>query len=132
MVSEWVRPVPDAGVLRLLSEMDEDRTYLSVVTIAELRFGIEQLRASARRSRLERWLTIDLADRFADRILGADVVVAHLWGGLLAKGRSVDRPLSAMDALLAATAQARGLTLVTRNVSDFRALGIELLNPWDA
>ena len=130
VVSEWVRPSPDPGVARFLAELDEDRAFLSVVTIAELRFGIERLKAGVRRSRLEQWVTVELAERFAGRVLGVDVALAELWGVVLARGRTLGRPLSAMDALIAATASAHALTIVTRNVADFQPLGLSLHNPW--
>lgn len=130
VVSEWVRPRPDAGVIRFLEALDEDRVYLSVATLAELRLGIEQLGAGARRSALERWLSTDLVERFAGRVLVVDTAVAELWGRCLARGRSLGRPISVMDALVAATARLHGLTLVTRNVADFRPLELSLHNPW--
>ena len=130
VVSEWVRPSPDPGVARFLAELDEDRAFLSVVTIAELRFGIERLKAGVRRSRLEQWVTVELAERFAGRVLGVDVALAELWGVVLARGRTLGRPLSAMDALIAATASAHALTIVTRNVADFQPLDLPLYNPW--
>ena len=130
VVSEWVRPSPDPGVARFLAELDEDRAFLSVVTVAELRFGIERLKAGVRRSRLEQWVTVELAERFAGRVLGVDVALAELWGVVLARGRTLGRPLSAMDALIAATASAHALTIVTRNVADFQPLGLSLYNPW--
>ena len=130
VVSEWVRPSPDPGVARFLAELDEDQAFLSVVTIAELRFGIARLKAGARRSRLQQWVSVELAKRFAGRVLGVDVALAELWGVLIARGRSLGRPLSAMDALIAATASAHALTIVTRNVGDFQPLGLSLHNPW--
>ena len=130
VVSEWVRPRPDPGVARFLAELDEDRAFLSVVTIAELRFGIERLKPGARRSRLQQWVTVELAERFAGRVLGVDVALAELWGVVLARGRTLGRPLSALGALIAATASAHALTIVTRNVADFQPLGLSLHNPW--
>ena len=130
VVSEWVRPRPDPGVIRFLEALDEDRAFLSVATLAELRLGIDQLGAGARRATLERWLSGDLVERFAGRVLGVDAALSDVWGRYLARGRSSDRPMSVMDALVAATARLHGLTLVTRNVADFKSAEISLHDPW--
>ncbi|MFO1426424.1 MAG: type II toxin-antitoxin system VapC family toxin [Steroidobacteraceae bacterium] len=132
VVSEWVRPRPDPGVIRFLEALDEDRVFVSVATLAELRLGIGQLDAGPRRSALERWLSGDLVERFSGRVLGVDAPLAEVWGLCLARSRTRGRPISVMDALLAATARLHGLTLVTRNVSDFRSMEIGLHNPWTA
>lgn len=131
IVSEWTKPRPDAGVVRWLAKVDEDRVFLSVVTLAELRFGVERMPTGARRDRLDRWLSDELPRRFEHRIAVVTAELADLWGRLLARGQSVGRPISSMDALIAATAVQQELTLVTRNVSDFEALDIPLVNPWD-
>lgn len=119
-------------MLAWLADLDEDRAFVSVVTLAELRHGIERLAVGGRRERLESWLRDDLPERFEGRILPIDIAVAHAWGRVMARARAAGRPISAMDAALAATAETRGLTLVTRNTADFAVLGPDLLNPWDA
>ncbi len=126
-----MRPRPDPGVVRFLGEADEDRLFLSVITLAEIRFGIEQLKAGSRRARLERWLGGELTDRFAGRILSVDATIADACGVMLSRARRAGKPLGTMDALIAATAVDRSLTVVTRNVSDFRSLGVELHDPWE-
>jgi len=131
VVSEWVRPRPDDGVMAWLAEADEDRVFISVVTLAELRHGIERLPLSSRRNRLDVWLTDQLPARFETRVLTIDADVANSCGHIMARGQAVGRPVATMDAFIAATAEQRGLTLVTRNVTDFEALGIRLLNPWN-
>lgn len=132
VVSEWVRPRPDAGVVAWLADVDEDRVHLSVASLAEIRHGIERLPEGRRRDRLARWLGEDLPTRFEGRILDVDREVADAWGGMLARGQRTSRPLSVIDACFAATAEQHGLTLVTRNLSDFAKLGIDLLDPWNS
>ena len=130
VVSEWTKPRPNPGVVEWLDQVSEDDVFLSVVTFAELRRGIERLPASARRKRLDEWLRSDLPIRFEGRIAPVDGAVADEWGRLVARREADGRPFNAMDALIAATAQVHELTLVTRNISDFKASLKSLLNPW--
>jgi len=129
-VSEWVRPRPDPGIVRWLDEVDEDRTYLSVITLGELRKGVDRLADGRRRGRLDQWLTIELPDRFAGRLLSVDAAVAGRWGRLLARAEHTGRAVAAVDALIAATADVHSLKVVTRNVGHFRDAGVEVVSPW--
>lgn len=130
IVSEWTKPRPNAGVVKWLAEVDEDEVFLSVVTFAELRHGIERLPAGARRRRLDEWFRSELPLRFEGRIVGVDGAIADEWGRLVARREARGRPIHAMDALIAATAEVHGLTLVTRNTEDFQMSVKSLLNPW--
>jgi toxin FitB len=130
VLSEWAKLRPDTGVIAWLAEADEDRVFISVVTIAELRHGIERLPAGARRNRLDIWLSEQVPARFDARVLSIDVETADTWGRVVVRGQASGRPVGTMDAFIAATAERHDLTLVTRNVSDFDVLGIRLLNPW--
>lgn len=130
VVSEWTKPRPDPGVTNWLADMDEDRIFLSVVTLAELRHGIERLSPGARRDRLDAWLTEEMPLRFEERLLDVDAETANMWGRVMALGQAAGRPPGAMDAFIAAVVLRHDMTLVTRNVSDFDALGIRYLNPW--
>ncbi len=130
VVSEWTKPRPNAGVMNWLATTDEDRVFLSVVTIAELRHGIERLATGRRRSRLDEWLRDELVLRFEGRVLPVGTRIAEAWGRLVAGLEAQGRPINAMDALLAATAEQHTLTLVTRNESDFEAAVKSILNPW--
>jgi predicted nucleic acid-binding protein len=115
-----------------LADADEDRIFISVVTLAELRHGIERMPAGARRERLDIWLTEQLPLRFEQRVLAVDTGVADAWGRLMAREQAAGRLPGTMDAFIAATAERHDLTVVTRNVADFRALGVRLLNPWSS
>jgi predicted nucleic acid-binding protein len=130
VVSEWVKPQPNAGVVRWLYETDEDRFFLSVITLAELRFGVERLTPGARRNRLDVWIREELAARFEGRILAVDETIANMWGQVLARSEAEGRRMNLMDCFLAATAKAHKLTLVTRNRRDFSGSGCELIDPW--
>ena len=130
VVSEWTRPRPDAGVVRWLAEADEDLLFLSVITLAELRRGVERMTPGSRRTRLEDWLTTDMRLRFEHRVVAVDEDIADQWARVVAQSEAIGRPISSMDAFLAATAIQRDLTMVTRNVSDFARLGLSITNPW--
>jgi predicted nucleic acid-binding protein len=130
VVSEWTKPRPDSGVVAWLADVDEDRVFVSVVTLAELRYGIERMPSGARRNRLDAWVTEELPARFEARVVPVDAEIADIWGRVMTRGKNGGRPVGAMDAFIAATAERHHLTLVTRNVSDFDSLGIPLINPW--
>jgi predicted nucleic acid-binding protein len=129
VVSEWVKPQPNLSVIAWLDEVDEDRVFLSVITLTELRYGIARLAAGKRRKRLEDWLKHELPLRFEGRVLDIDPAVANACGELMARQETIGRRLEAMDAYLAATAEVYGMTLVTRNDTDFEGI-VSSLNPW--
>ena len=130
VVSEWTKPRPNPGIIEWLAQVDEGEVFLSVVTFAELRHGIERLPVGARRRRLDEWLRGELPLRFEGRIVLVDGAIADEWGRLVARHDVRGRPIQAMDALIAATAQVHALTLVTRNASDFQTSVKSVLNPW--
>jgi hypothetical protein len=130
VVSEWVKPRPNPGVVEWLADSNEDQVFLSVVTLAELRHGIERMRAGRRQKRLGAWLENELPMRFEGRILSIDAAIADACGKLAARSEALGRPIEAMDAFLAATAEVHHLTLVTRNTAHFHSLVKALLNPW--
>jgi predicted nucleic acid-binding protein len=130
VISEPMKARPNAGVLAWLGEVDEDCVFLSVVTITELRYGIERLATGKRRDRLDDWLRKDLGLRFEGRILPVDLGIADACGRLVARSESLGRPIEPRDAFIAATAEVHGLTLVTRNASDFEPTLKAIVTPW--
>ena len=128
-VSEWVKPRPNPGLVAWMDSADEDRIFLSVISLAELRYGIERMAQGRRRRRLDDWLQHELPMRFEGRILTVNASIADAWGNTVSRSEAVGRPISVMDAFLAATAEIHHLTLVTRNVSHFPLLK-NILNPW--
>lgn len=130
VVSEWVKPRPEPRVVDWLAAVDEDRVFLSVVTIGELRHGIDRLPAGRRRARLEEWLRHDLLERFEGRVLSIDAAVADAWGAIVARRDRTGRPISVMDAFMAAAAEVHSLTLVTRNASNFTSSVTAIFDPW--
>ena len=130
VVSEWLKPQPNPGVVSWLATVDEDQTCMSVVTITELRYGMERLSAGSRKRRFEQWLHNELLVRFEGRILPVDLAIADECGRLVARSEAVGHPIEPRDAFIAATALVYGLTLATRNVSDFRSVIKNLFVPW--
>jgi predicted nucleic acid-binding protein len=131
VISESARPRPDTGVMDWLDTTDEEQLFLSVVSLAELRHGIERLSDGKRKAALDVWLTEQLAPRFEGRLLHVDAETADQWGRVVARGQAAGRPMGAMDAFIAAHARQHYLVLVTRNTTDFADAGVRLLNLWN-
>ncbi|MBL8210433.1 MAG: type II toxin-antitoxin system VapC family toxin [Bryobacterales bacterium] len=132
-ISEAVSIRPDPNVMAWMQSVDERLLFLSALTIGEIRKGIDGLSLpSKRRDQLEAWLDHDLLQRFAGRILSIDSTIAERWGALSADLKRRGVPMPVVDALVAATALHYDLTVVSRNVADFRNAGVSLINPWES
>lgn len=129
VLSELRRREPDAKVVQWFAERPASTLYLSVLTLGELRKGIDALPETPRKLALLDWLEAELPIFFAGRILAVDTKVADRWGRLVAQAGC---PLPAIDSLLAATALTHGLTLITRNLKDFQHADLAVLDPWSA
>jgi len=127
VISELVRANPEPAVLAWFDSVPDDSLYISVLTLGEIRKGVEQVADSRRKERLRVWLEHTLPDWLEGRLLPVDEAVAEQWGRLQAE---VGRPVPAIDSLLAATALYHGLRMVTRNTQDFDFPGLEVINPW--
>jgi len=133
IVSEYSRvSPPDARVRQWVDAQDEDALYLSVLTLGEIRKGITLLPAGKKRTQLEQWLQADMAARFANRLLPINTDIAEIWGTMAAEAQLNGIALAIVDGLIAATAKHHQVTLVTRNVRDFRMWGIAVVNPWES
>lgn len=130
VISELVAKKPNPRVVEWVDGIEETRLHLSVITIGEIRKGIEKLASSPRRTTLREWLNDQLLVRFDERIVPIDTWAMLQWGQLTAELEAKGKPMSAMDSLIAASALARGLALVTRNEDDFKYAGISIVNPW--
>lgn len=132
VLSEFNRSQPpDPRVKNWVATTETDLLHVSVVTLSEIRFGIELLAPGKRRQQLEQWLEQDLHIWFEGRILAIDERIGNCWARLNAERQIRGRPLNILDGLLAATAIENDFTLVTRNVKDFIGLRMPLLNPWE-
>lgn len=131
-VSELVRIKPEPRVLEWMDAADEQLLHISVLTLGEIRKGIVNLPVSKRKADLEIWLDVELRDRFAGRVLTVDGAVADRWGILAGEAKRNGKPISTVDGILAATALHHNLTVVSRNLSDFRKMPVPVVSPWEA
>lgn len=127
VLSEMVRPRPNPGVMKFLETAVDP--WLSAITLEELVYGAERAPDPERRAKLLAWIAKIKAD-FRDRMMPIDDAIADRSGQFRAAAAAEGRPASMVDCLIAASAQLRGLTLVTRNTRDFALFGITLLDPW--
>jgi len=127
VLSELRRKSPDPGVVVWFSQRPPTTLHLSVLTLGEIRKGIEGVGDEVRKQTLIDWLETDLPTFFTGRILDVNGAVADRWGRLVA---AAGRPLPTIDSLLASTALEHDLVLVTRNTKDFAGLPVEVFNPW--
>lgn len=132
VISELVKPKPETRVVDWIARENEQLLHLSVLTLGEIRDGIELLPDGSRRRRLEHWLEVELFERFRNRILIVNDLIADKWGRMSARAIAKGKIVSDIDGLLAATAAHHDLVLVTRNSADVEAFGIPIMNPWEA
>ena len=129
--SEPGRPLPDAGYLAWFEATPEPLQFFSVLTLGELRQGTQALPIGRRRSQLEA-LQMLLILKFDQQILPIDITIAQEWSDVSLRHKAKGRAVGAIDELIAATAIAHDMTVVTRNVRDFEHSGCKLLSPWSA
>ena|SRR5450432_3445912 len=132
VISELVRPRPETRVMEWMEAADEGLLHLSVLTLGEIRKGAALLAQGRKRTHLETWLEVDLPARFSKRVLPIDAAVADRWGLLVSEAKRKGTSLAVIDGLLAATAIHHNLTVVSRNVVDFKDAPVQVLNPWEA
>lgn len=127
IVSETIRRNPNKTLISWLDQIPGEALFVSVLTLGEIRKGVETLADKKRREKLRLWLEHELPTWFEDRVLPVDLAVADRWGRLLAE---VGRLVPTIDSLLAATALHHELRLVTRNAKDFDYPGLDVINPF--
>ncbi len=133
ILSEFARHgSADPAVKAWLTNTDDSTLFVSVIVLAEIRRGIERLDQGKRRSGLQRWYQQELIPSFGERILPVSRAIAERWAILSARLERQGKTQPIFDGLIAATALDQGLTVVTRNVDDFKSFGLLILNPWQS
>jgi predicted nucleic acid-binding protein len=128
-LSELVKSSPESAVTEWLAQRKATDLYVSALTIGELNRGVFKLVESKRRTELTTWLQL-LEVSFESRMLAFTHETARVWEKITAQCEAQGKPLSVFDSLIAATALAKDLTLVTRNVKDFSSTSVHIVNPW--
>ena len=131
ILSELRRPKPEPKVVAFVAAQPLDQIYVSTVTFAEIRFGIEIVKSVARRAELNDWLTHRVRPMFEQRVLAVTEDIMFKWRLLVEEGRKVGHTFSQPDLIIAATALHHGLTVVSRDKGDYAKSGVPLLNPWE-
>ena len=131
LIYELVKKEPNPGVVNWLDEQDEQTLFLSVLSLGELQKGISKLPGDTKKGELQAWIGLDLVERFTGRILDIDLETALCWGRIQGEAEKEGLKLPVMDSLIAATASAHGLMVVTRNVRDLERCGVRVCNPWE-
>ena len=130
VLSELRRPKPEAKVVAFVAAQSLDRLYVSAVTLAEIRFGIELVADVGRRAELHDWLTHTVRPMFDQRVLPVSEDVMFKWRLMVEEGRKAGHTFSQPDLIIAATAACHGLTVVSRDTSEFEHARVAVLNPW--
>lgn len=131
VLAELIKPKPTRKVVGWLKSQNENRLYISVLTLGEIAKGIEKVKDGHRKKKLHLWLADDLRERFCGRILPVNERVAMAWGQIQGKTELKGRSMPTIDGLIAATGLVFNMVVVTRNVSDMEESGVLLLDPWN-
>lgn len=130
VLSELRKPRPAGNVVAFVAAQPLDRLHVSAVTLAELRFGIELVTEPGRRAELNDWLAHRVRPMFEQRVLAVTEDVMFKWRLMVEEGRKTGHTFSQPDLIIAATALHHGMTVVTRDVSDFERARVPVLDPW--
>ena len=131
VISEPMKPRPDAAVMAWLDAQPVEDVYISTVTVAELEYGIRLLPEGRRRDSLQAALSDLLEIEFANRIWSFDLPASRNYGEIPASRRAAGLPISTQDCQIAAVARSRGAVVATRNVDDFKGCNVQIVNPWN-
>ena len=131
VLSEFTRRQPKPRLVDWLDSIDEEKLFISVITVGEVQRGIEWLPDSRRKTELLVWMNNGLLTRFVGRMIPIDAATMFLWGSLVTHLEAAGQPMGVMDSLILASALQNNLIIATRNVADFLPSGAQVINPWD-
>jgi predicted nucleic acid-binding protein len=132
VISELHRPRPDAKVVSFIARNPLHLMFVSAVTLAEIRFGMEIVKDPIRRMDLDEWLIHTVRPMFENRVLNVTEDIMLRWRLLVENGRKTGHTFTQPDLIIAATALHHGLTMVSRDTRDFAKANITVLNPWES
>ena len=130
VISAPLRPAPENRITEWINAQALETLYLPAITVAEVRFGLASLPAGKRRDRLQASLEKQVLPLFVGRVLPFDMPASQAYSELMAKARAAGRAIGAADGYIAAIAAANGMMVATRDVSPFKAAGLDVINPW--
>ncbi len=130
IISELRRPKPEKKVAAFVRTQPLEALYVSIVTLAEIRFGIELQTDAIRRAELNEWLDHKVRPMFEQRVLAITEDIMLKWRLMVEEGRKVGHTFSQPDLIIAATAQHHGLTVVSRDTKEYIAARVAVFNPW--
>lgn len=131
VISEPLRQAPENRVTEWVDAQALETLYLSAITVAEVRFGLASLPSGKRRDRLQASMEKQVLPLFAGRVLPFDISASQAYSKLMAKARAAGLAIGTADGYIAATAAANGMMVATRDVSPFKAAGLDVINPWE-
>jgi tRNA(fMet)-specific endonuclease VapC len=130
IISEFIAKKPNQKVLDFVTSLDENDVYLSVITIGEIKFGIQKVQNQTKKEQLLLWLENDLLQRFKGKIVDIDTETMLTWGELNQHLQSIGRVIPIVDSLIASSCVSKDFTLITRNIKDFYNFDLEIINPF--
>ena len=130
VLSELRKPKPEPRVVSFVSSLPLGQVYISSVTLAEIRFGIERVTDQAKHTALSHWLTNEIRPMFDQRILQVTEDILLKWRQLVEEGRKLGHTFSQPDLMIAATAIHYSLTVVSRDGTHYEKAGASVINPW--
>ena len=132
ILSEMMRPKPSMDVILWLNQQDSQNLFISSISIAEISYGLYVLPRGRRRQQLQQRFELFVRKAFQFRLLDFDELAANIYGNVMGEAKLTGHPMSIADGQIAAITRAKGLTLVTRNIKDFKYSGLMLINPFES